>query len=118
MAAKKMRLDLALEREFLGIDEAHDDDDGDQPEGRDRRERGSEMWIGNPRQRPDHHVLRVAGDGGDAAAIGRGRDRDEIGQRIAVERADDLEHDRRHDEADRVVDQEGRQHPGHYRHRY
>ena len=116
MAAKKMRLELAFEREFLSVDEAHHNDYGDKAEGGDRRERGGEGGIRDLRQRPDHHVLRVAGDRRHAAAIGGGRDRDQIGQGIAVERANDLQHDRRHDETDRVVDQEGRQDPGQHRH--
>ena len=37
VAAKKMRLKLALEHEFLCIDEAHHDDDGNEAEGGDRR---------------------------------------------------------------------------------
>ncbi len=42
MASIKMRFEFALEREFLGVDEAHHDDDRDQAEGRDGRERGRE----------------------------------------------------------------------------
>ena len=116
VAAKEMRLKLALEREFLRIDEPHHDDHSDEAEGGDGRKRGGERGIGNPGERPDHHVLRVSGDRRDAAAIGGGRDRDEIGQRIAVERADHLQHDRRHDETDRVIDQKGRQHARQHRH--
>ena len=37
VAAKEMRLKLALEREFLRIDEAHHDDDGDEAESGDGR---------------------------------------------------------------------------------
>ena len=111
-----MRLKLALEREFLRIDEAHHEDDGDEAEGRDRRKRGGERRIRDSGERPDHHVLRVAGDRRHAAAIGGGRDRDQIGQRIAAERANHLQHDRRHDEADRVVDQKGRQNARQHRH--
>ncbi len=114
--AIELRLELAPKRKFLRIDETHDDDDGDEAERRDRRERGGERRIGNPRQRPDHHVLRVAGDRRHAAAIGGGGDRDQIRQRIAVERADDLQHDRRHNEADRIIDEEGGQEPGQHGH--
>ena len=74
-----------------------------QAEGRDRRERGRKGGIGNARIGADHHVLRVAGDGRHAAAVGGGRGRDQIGQRVEAERPRDREHDRRHDEADRVV---------------
>ena len=108
VASKEMRLKLALEREFLCIDEAHHEDDSNEAEGRDRRKRGGERRIGNSGERADHHVLRVSGDRRDAAAIGSGRDRHQIGQRIAAERPNHLQHDRRHDEADRVVDQKGR----------
>ncbi len=107
---------MAVEREFLRVDEAHDDNDRDETERRNRRQRGGERRIGDSRQRADHHVLRIAGDGGDAAAIGGGRGRDEIGQRIAVQGANDLHHDRRHHEADRVIDQESRQNAGKDRH--
>ena len=115
VAAKEMRLKLALEREFLRIDDAHDEDDGDEAEGRDRRERDGERWIGYAGERSDHHILRISGDRRHAAAIGRGRDRDQIGQRIAAERTHHLQHDRRHDETDRVIDQKGRQDARHHR---
>ena len=76
VAGKEMRLDLALEREFLRIDETHHDDDGDEAKDGDRRERGGEGRVRDPRQRPDHHVLRIAGDRRDAPAIRRGRNRE------------------------------------------
>ena len=115
-SAKEMRLELALERELLRIDEAHHEDDGDEAESGDRRKRGCEGWIGDAGERPDHHVLRVSGDRRHAAAIGSRRDRDQIGQRIAAERTHHLQHDRRHDKADRVIDQKGRQNARHQRH--
>ena len=49
VAAKKMRLKLALELKFLCIDEAHHDDDGNEAEGGDRRKRSGEGQIRDPR---------------------------------------------------------------------
>ena len=76
-----------------------------------------ESRIGNPRRRSDHHVLRIAGDRRHAAAVGGGGGRNEIGNRVAPKRTHDLHDDRRHHEADRVIDQKGGKHAGENRDR-
>ena len=116
-APDEMGLQFAPHGKFLAVDETDHDDDSDEAEGGDRRERGREGGIGDAGIGADHHVLRIAGDGRHAAAVRRGRGRDQIGQRIAAEGSRHGQHDRRHDEADRVVDQEGREHAGKKRHR-
>lgn len=100
------------------VDDAHDDDDRDEAEEGNRRQGGRKSWVGNSRQRADDHVLRVAGDGGDAAAVGRGGGGDQIGNGIAIDDTGDVDDDRRHDQADGVVDQERRQHAGQQRHHH
>ena len=116
-APDERRLQCAFRRELRAINDPDDDDGRDEAEGRDRGERGGEGRIGDAGIGADHHVLRVAGDRGHAAAVRGGRGRDEVGQRIAPERPRHGEHDRRHDEGDRVVDQEGGKDAGEQRHR-
>ena len=80
-----------------------------QAEERDRAERREERRIADVRQAGDEHVLRVAGDGRDAADVRAGDEREEVGQRTVSARARQLDEDRREDEADRVVDEERRE---------
>ena len=78
-----------------------------QPDERDRRQRQSELEIGQVRETADHDVLRVAGDRGRGADVRRHRDREEIRRRLPLQVQRQLQHERRQHEADRVVDQEG-----------
>ena len=92
-------------------------DDGDQqqqrprqPDGGDRRQRRREGAVGDVREAADHHVLRIAGDGRDAADVGGHGDREQIGHRVAAAAAASGSSDqRRQHQAHRVVDQEGRE---------
>ena len=88
-----------------------DDHDNETDRG-DRRERGGEGAVGDVRQRADDHVLRIAGDRGDAAGVGGQGDGEEIGHRIALQPLDEIEDERRHHQADRVVDEKGREDTG------
>ena len=87
-------------------DRDKNDGDGERNQ-RHRGQRGGEIGIADVGDRPDDHVLRVAGDGGDTAGIGGYGDGEEVGYRIPLEPPDKIEDQRRHHQADRVVDQEG-----------
>ena len=64
------------------------------------------------REAADHHVLRIAGDGGDAADIGGHGDGEQVGDGFAAEAASDVEDQRGEDEAHGVVDEEGGENAG------
>ena len=80
-----------------------------QAEERDRAERREERAVADLRQAGDQHVLRVAGDRGDAADVRAGGERQQVGQRPVPARARQLDQDRREDQADRVVDEQRRE---------
>jgi len=65
------------------------------------------------RKASDNHILRIARDRCGAANVGGHRDRKQVGNWVALEPPNDLEDERRHDEADRVIDKEGRERSGH-----
>lgn len=93
--------------EFLAVEE---DDDGDGEERTEESDGGKaeeELGVGDLRVAADHHVLRVAGDGGDGSDIGGDSDSNEVRQRAAVEGERDFEDEGRHDEAHGVVDEQG-----------
>jgi arylsulfatase A-like enzyme len=79
--------------------------DGDRPQARD------EGHVRHAGQRPDEHVLRVAGDRRHAADVRRRRHRDHVGHDRDVQAPRHLDHDWRHDQADHVVDEKGGQDP-------
>ncbi len=100
-------------REELGpIDQRDQRRRQDKAEDRDRRKRRTKCQVWNSRQATDDDVLRVAGDCGDAVDIGGHGDCQKIGNRIAFGSFDDVEHQRRHYQTDRVIDQKSRQQPG------
>ena len=80
-----------------------------QAEERDRSECREERRVADVREAGDEHVLRVAGDGRDAADVRAGDEREEVGQRPVSARARQFDEDRREDEADGIVDEERRE---------
>ena len=77
------------------------------PQGRGERP------IRDVREAADDHVLRIASDRRDAADIGCQRYSQQIWDRIALQAANEIEHQRRHDQANGVVDEKGRERAGH-----
>ena len=86
-----------------GHDHGHRDHEA---EDRHRRQGGGEGEVGEPRESPDQHVLRIAGDRCRRADVGGHRHREQIRHRIAAEGEGEVEHQRRQDQADRVIDEE------------
>ena len=87
-----------------------DNGSGDyQADQRDRRQRRSELTIGDAGEAADHHVLRVAGDGGGAADVGCHSDRQQIRNGIAAELGGDFQDQGREHQTHGVVDEEGRE---------
>ena len=80
-----------------------------QAEQRHRPERGKKGAVGDLRQAADQHVLRVAGDRRDAADVGAGGERQQVGQRPVAAGARQLDQDRGEHQADGVVDEQRRQ---------
>ena len=68
--------------------------------------------VGDGGEAADQHVLRVAGEGGDAADVGRHGDGEQVGDRIALEGRGDFGDQRGEDQADGVVHEEGGEHGG------
>ena len=58
---------------------------------------GDEVDVGDPGQRADEHVLRVTGDGGHAANIRRGRDRDDVRDQGKTKTLSQMHDEGRHD---------------------
>jgi hypothetical protein len=78
----------------LAVDGVEDREvDGERDDGHGREQEG-EARVRDARHGPDQHVLRVAGDRRDAADVGSGRERDEVGLRIAAEAPRHREHER------------------------
>ena len=98
--------------EFPAVHRQDQQHGGDHAEQRNRGERRGERAIGNLRQTADDHVLRIAGDRGDGADVGAHGDGQEVGHRVALHAKRQFRHQRRHHQADRVVDEEGREHAG------
>ena len=81
------------------------------------RQGGGERPVGNLRQGSNDHVLRIAGDRRHAAGVGRHGDGQQVGHRVSFQPHHEIEHQRSHDDANGVVDEERRKHAGDRDHR-
>ena len=78
----------------------------DQCDGTEMRQ---EVAIADTRDRADQHVLRIAGNGRHTANVGSRGQSQEIRQRAHTHSFADIEHQRRHEQANHIVHQERRQ---------
>ena len=85
---------------------------GDKADGRDGRQGRRKVCVGDAGKIADDHVLRIPGQGRGAADIRRHGDGEQIRDRVAFQPHGDVEDQRRHDQADGVVDQKRRERSG------
>lgn len=84
---------------------------GAEAEDRGRGEVEEEGAEANAARGPDEHVLGIAYDGGAGAHVGRYSYGDEVGQGIPLGAQGELDHEGGQHQADRVVEEEGREGP-------
>jgi hypothetical protein len=99
-------------RELAAIHEPDHAEHQREPDDRDRRLAQQEGPVADPREAAHQHVLRVAGQRGHAAHVGRGGERDQVRHRRQAELPREIQDDGRHDETYHVVDEERGEHAG------
>ena len=71
-----------------------------------------EVKVSQTGERANQHILRVPGDGGDAADVGRSRHGKQVWQRFQSHAARSEKCERNHDQADDVIDEKRRERAG------